>query len=65
MTERILATNDGNCINLSNLPSQKIVDMFKTLIDGYETMKDEQGFNDAFFMLKEEMEDRKISILNS
>ena len=65
MTDRILATNDGNCVNLSDLSSQKIIDMFRVLVDGYETMKDEQGFNDAFFMLKEEMEDRKISILNS
>lgn len=61
-TIRILRNPDGKDINLSLKSNEMVLAMFNYLIDRYEELKEEQGYNDALMVIKEELKERNIPL---
>lgn len=61
-TTRILRNPDGKDIDLSTKSNEMLLAMFNYLIDRYEELKEEQGYNDALMIIKEELTERKIPL---
>ena len=61
-TTRILRNPEGKDINLSLKSNEMLLAMFNYLIDRYEELKEEQGYNDALMVIKEELKERNIPL---